>query len=441
MGRRFGVLFLLLVAGGCRQILGADDYGVKAGPVGPPIGKCDRLSYASAACATCTSDHCCAEAAACNGELACAAMARCLATCAPDDHECRATCDLTIEKTAEFSALSTCVAANSCTECAAARVVWGRAECDQCLADSCGGAVDAFSADPSELHSGRCDVSKCSSALPACACDDYGTDAPRVKALLDCVHGPCASACSPDDWSCLGRMKDVPLSLGRDLELHLFLVNPALNVVDETPIDAFRVATCTLTGDCQEQDAGDSGVGAVSTTTGEAVLRLRPPNSVGQDAQFFDHLRVDVDDTTPSTDPSAPPPAPALVYFFPPLRRGKQFVIRRIVSSALAVSVASSSGENLDFSKFGGIVWSGESCQGGASGMKITVKPEGTVRYLPDPRNSTETNNDGVGFVWNLTKGFYTLTAKHGDDLVGTYTVRVEVGAITHLIIRPVATQ
>jgi hypothetical protein len=434
---------LVLSLAGCRQVLDTTGYGT--GPAPTYAGRSDGVLYVSQSCRDCVDAECHTEAAACAADPACAAKAQCLALCAHDGHACRGKCNLSIPDTREMRALVQCEAVHdNCSECGSSRAVWSGEACDACLATTCPAALDAFSRDSAALERRACEEG-CPdpNAPPYCGCrgeaggnTDAGTgtamDAGEQQVLTQaqsCANGGrCRARCGKDvpDWNCLGSVKwPAPAATLTDLELHIRLVDAAIK--QNTPLRNETVKTCSdLGGDCETNYLD-------SKTTQENGWA--PPLGLGLFAtgdHFVGHLSI----------------PDALLYLFPPVRESptwRQFrVLSRAVADGTAPLLTSADGKpvTLEWADRGGIAWSIVACnQAPAAGVSVTVDSGQPAFYsaveTQVPKTGTETTSAAVGVFINVPHGQRRVTAKLAGQLIGTYSVEVRIGSITHLTMVP----
>jgi len=419
---------LALLFSGCRQVLGVDDFGTKSVTY---IGGTDGYTYVSRVCRDCVDEHCEEEAANCAADPGCKAQARCVALCAATDHECRGRCSLSTPSSVPMADLVACEATHcggSLSDedrCAGSLALHGNAACNRCLATRCRQALEELSLNaPALLFERRRDVCTCHGDCPdgAPGCD-WTADDETIR-LADAVRDCCDCAESVPDWSCVGHVESpAPPDRAPPLELHLRATKPDF----VTPFPNLLVRACSnLTGQCELSEA-------TTGADGWAHLTI-PPRKLDS---YFDHLKV-----WPQNTEEAPP---ALFYFFPAIRETPTWIVRRMVTRADAEFVLQQIPElKTDWDNRGGIVFSARSCNATPQGLRLSVKnkPELRVIYFAKvpvvDLNAEEASSEGLGFIANVDPGFHHLEANRPTgQLVGTYTVQVLAGSLTHLVVEP----
>jgi hypothetical protein len=260
-------------------------------------------------------------------------------------------------------------------------------------------------------------------------CPDGGPDCPfdadeEVKDQLSELTTCCVSQCSQTvpDWSCVGRVVS-PVPTTPLLELNLRVTTPD----SEAPIADVRVQDCSdLTGECRP-------AAPATDKDGWTRLAISKPDPA---SIYFSHLRL--------TSTTAEEDVPALFYFFPPVRETPTWIARRMVSLGVAnITLRDVPDVIPDWDTKGGIVFSARSCNTAAQRLRIISKSGLRVLYfaegLPvvDPA-AIETSSRGYGFLANVPEGRHELEARLANGtLVGRYSVLVERGSLTHLVIEP----
>jgi hypothetical protein len=416
---------------GCRQVLDVDDFGTKA----TYTGKIDGHAYVSQACRDCVDEQCKEPAASCNADPRCAAQARCLALCSVTDHDCRGGCSVSTPSSDAMVDLIACQAEHcggslpQADRCGGSLALHGNASCDECLANPrCG--LESFSRNLAALgYERRREVCTCHGECPDGAPNcQYDADADKeTRSLVNELATCCASQCSETvpDWSCVGRVVS-PLPTTLPLELNLRVTTPD----NEAPISDVSVQWCSdLTAACEPAEP------ATTDPDGWTRLVISKPEKA---TIYFGHLRL--------ASKTAEDDVPALFYFFPPVRETPTWIARRMVSLDIAnITLANVPDVIADWDTKGGIVFSGRSCNRAAEGLRITSKSGLRVLYFSDGEGppvvdptAIETSSLGYGFLANVPPGRHELEARKADDtLVGRYSVLVERGSLTHLVIEP----
>jgi hypothetical protein len=427
---------------GCRQILDVDDFGTKpvvdAGVKPTYTGSTDGYSYASEPCRDCVDQECQESAADCAADPGCKAQARCLAQCRATDHDCRGRCSVSTPSTTTIAELIACQAAHcgnslpAADRCAGSLALHGNAKCDKCLAETCLPALEALSSNPGALaYERRREVctcrGDCAEGAPGC---QYGADEEAMR-QIHAVATCCPSDCDQTipDWSCAGRVESpAPPIPAPPLELHLRGTSPNFS----TEVPDLQVQACSdLTEDCELAKP------VVTNADGWATLSIPRPT---RGNSYFGHLLV----TSGEQDD-----APALFYFFPPIRESPTWVVRRMVSRSVADKVLEQVPDvEADWKHKGGIVFSARSCNAAPQGLELISRkqpipdaPPLRVIYFGEgltvDMNATETTSSGIGFIANAPRGRHELEARHDGQLVGRYSVSVVEGSLTHLVVEP----
>lgn len=440
-----GACALLAMAAGCRQVLGVDGYGTTDTCDAPPgtfTGKGD-IDYSCRSCRDCV-DHSCSDIVLrCADDPACEAMAQCLAKCEPLDSACRGKCNLSIPRTTAFDNLVACEA-NHCTQCTASLIPVGTASCDACVIKECPDALATLSKSKSALALDLCQ-SDCpfsgndGTGMPICPCAAANEAASNALAELNrCTNdatmadggttpGPCKLRCNDTkaNWSCLDSVQwpPPPTSL-KEIDLHLQLIS----VDTGMPLSNMSVSVCASL-DCGQLTPVDQ-----TDPQGWVSLPIVKPPQLGGDL-FFGYLEANDTTDIPQADK-----APALIYFFPPVRKSLSWTSRRVVSKKLADSTLTSISVPPDWTK-GGIVFSVTSCvHQPAEGVTVTV--EGSTTYyfegLAVKESLEKTSSIGLGFIANLV-GQQTIHAEVAatEQRIGDYSVQVNPGSLTHVTIAP----
>jgi hypothetical protein len=423
---------------GCRQVLDVDDFGTKA-TQRTYTGKIDGHAYASLSCRDCVDEHCEEPAASCAADPRCAARARCLALCSVTDHDCRGRCNVSTPSSDAMVALIACQAEHcggslpQADQCGGSLALHGNASCDECLANNCPLKLESFSRNLAALGYERCHEvctchGECLDGAPKCPlggatsnpCDPDEETRRLVNELATCCAGQCSE--TVPDWSCVGRVVS-PVQTTRPLELNLRVTLPDT----EGPISDLSVQSCSdLTGACKPETP------ATTNTDGWTTLVISKPETA---TIYFGHLRV-----TSKTEDDLP----ALFYFFPPVRETPTWIARRMVSRSVAnITLRDVPDVIPDWDTKGGIVFSARSCNTAAQGLRVISKSGLPVLYFAegppvvDP-TAIETSSRGYGFLANVPEGRHELEARRANDtLVGRYSVLVERGSLTHLVIEP----
>jgi hypothetical protein len=454
-GGAASLLVAMTALGGCRQVLDVDGFTTKpstdAGGASY-VGTTDGYSYASKACRDCVDAECDRPAATCAADPGCAAQARCLARCGATDHECRGRCSVSTPSTTAMAELVACQAAHcgaalpEGARCGASLALHGNAACDQCLMGSprCLTALTSLSRSAAALTYERChDVctchGDCPEGAPGCTCDmDEATQALATSVATCCSTSACGQ--SEPDWSCVGHVESPPPpEPPPPLVLHMLVDQPDF----VTPIPNLNVRAC-------------SALSAPSTGNGSQDCELSPPAVTGDDGWttltidkprigdgYFSYLLLTANDSSTDAGTSTGTDAPALFYFFPPIRETPSWVVRRLVFRATADFILQAvPGVVADWEHRGGIVWSARSCNRAPEGLQLVSTSGLQVLYFDEnllvDNNATATSTAGIGFIPNAPPGKQDLEARlPGGELVGRYSVLVVTGALTHIVIDP----
>jgi hypothetical protein len=304
MRRQHWAFFGLMVAAGCRQILGIHDR-----PTGSqPVCGLDIVST----CWTCAEDQCCPLIAACAGSPSCTNLATCLAGC-QGEPACRSQCTLDYPVTSDSQiagALAACLAAD-CAEscglsCGSVSRIAGAASagsCQDCIAENdcaqaeaCGNSADcqAYALCRENCVTGDC-VTACGAAHPT------GND------VYDSFVNPLGSACQEPceigaNWTCVGRVA-WPAAKALTRALTVRLTPPSAGVT--VKLCDWTDVTCASPVDNQVKTTDSAG----SVT----LLDSSPTSLNGQNFGLDGYLDL----STPGVDP--PPLIPTLVFWNFPL--------------------------------------------------------------------------------------------------------------------------
>jgi hypothetical protein len=346
-------------------------------------------------------------------------------------------------------------AARRCDQCAVAHPTFGGLACTECLETNAPDTLKALSTSISALELESCQQD-CSPGFDSeCACTEYigaGTADGGLGGakILDNLRTPrCSGDCLvTPDWSCLDHVQSPPLkSVPGPLLLHVRvtpyeetlmpkLVDAGAMDSSPPPLVGAKVTVCPYGGlPCS---SAPSPSATTQPGTGLADFTLQP-----KPGAYFGHLAVSWDD-----EGTPPRTSTALLYFFPPLRRSPSWTWRRAVSRKLAEDIVKNSfGDKapvLDWSNYGGIVWSVAACNGvPAPGVTVNLEDGGPGLLLRGDFTLTdeldETSRVGLGAFLNVEarQRQITLRLRETDQVIGTYDFLVEKGAITTLSFAP----
>jgi hypothetical protein len=407
---------------------GSDGGGSESGTYVSP------WTFADATCGQCVYANCGLAVQDCGRDPNCRAYEACVAACAAGDAACAALCWGRVPSAPSSTQtweLNHCAA----TACSDKCRFWASSNGQRCgswptltpdCATCCCPELIACENDPECVAEAAC-VSQCEVFDSRCQSACTGKDVlnGNAKGWLQCQRGHCAASCQVDDWSCLGKV-EWPTQSGSEVYINL------TDYLTQTPRVGYGVKECSTSDPtCSASLAG----GMTDDPTGNVVLPLVASPTTGTVNAYFE---------------ITPPPGedyPTHLFYVAEFK-----LTHRTQWGATMISRTFEKAVAQPDPSLGNLVFRAASCNPlatelatlGAAGLQVMVSTANMSMYTLyfkqgtlDP-TATVTDSTGSGVVVNLPPGNVVVTTQRASgEVVSRRNVLIRADAVTELVLTP----